>query len=87
MKSNKIRYIPSIIFFFSILISSGATASDFEVSPFNAHYFLENDGRTPGQGNDGSDSNIVPLLTATELTPFASIQYPWDLTYPPKIRP
>lgn len=69
----------STLFFCGVFLGgSGAFAADFEVRPFAASYYLENDGRQPGQGNNGSDPNITPALIATETSPRASINYSWD---------
>ncbi len=82
MKNNfKSTYLSSILLSSALLISNGVESSDFQVSPFIASYYVENDGRSPGQGNNGTDPNIVPELVQIESAPYPSINYSWRNLY------
>lgn len=73
--------IKNIFFVACLLITTLSHSVNFEIGPFNAYYYQENDGTTPGQGSDGSDPNIASELIAEELTPYPSINYSWNNLY------
>lgn len=49
----------------------------FTVQPFTAKYYVEEDGSNPGEGTDGSDPLIVPLLKHTETVTRPAVAYPY----------
>jgi hypothetical protein len=49
----------------------------FTIKPFTARYYYENDGSSAGQGTDGSDPSIVPVLKYTETVKRPAIAYPY----------
>jgi hypothetical protein len=55
-----------------------ADLKDIRISPFEAHYYTENDGKNPGKGNDGTLKDIVSKLQFTETVKRPSVQ----LTFP-----
>ena len=54
------------------------TRAVFDISSFTAQYSSEDDGTTPGVGNDGSDPDITPILVAQEQTDHIAINYSND---------
>jgi cadherin domain-containing protein len=59
------------------LIEITTLADAFTVKPFIASYYFEQDGTEAGQGTDGSDPSIVPVLKHTETVARPAITYPW----------
>ena len=43
------------------------------INPFKAYYYSEDDGESPGKGNDGTRKDIVPKLQFTEIVKQPSI--------------
>ncbi len=77
-KNIVVTSLSSLCFSASLLSSTNALAANYIVSEFTASYHLEDDGHQPGQGNDGTDPNIIPNLVATEVSPYAGINYSWS---------
>ena len=50
----------------------------FSYGPFDAYYYAENDGTSPGVGTDGSDPGIIPTLVAADQSDYLSINYSYD---------
>jgi hypothetical protein len=63
---------------FSVFLTSCLPESNFTVSNFQAKYYLEEDGREPGKGNDGSDTDIIQTYITEEVTTHPAIQYAWS---------
>lgn len=59
------------------LIEITTLTDAFTIKPFTANYYFEEDGSEAGQGNDGSDVSIVPVLKHTETVTRPAINYPW----------
>jgi len=59
------------------LIEITTLADAFTVKPFTANYYFEEDGTEAGQGTDGTDPSILPVLKHTETVTRPSINYPW----------
>lgn len=59
------------------LIEVTTLVDAFTVKPFTANYYFEQDGSEAGQGTDGSDPSIVPVLRHTETVTRPAITYPW----------
>ena len=60
------------------LIEITTLADAFTIKPFTANYYLEEDGTEAGQGTDGSDVSIVPVLKYTETVTRPAITYSWS---------
>ena len=59
------------------LVSLAVKSDAFVIKPFTAKYYFEDDGTQAGQGTDGNDTSIIPVLKHTETVKKPSINYSW----------
>ena len=58
-------------------ITPNIAIETFTVQPFTAKYYFEDDGTSPGEGTDGNDTSITPVLKYTETVTRPAIAYPY----------
>ncbi len=51
---------------------------NYTIAPFEAHYYIENDGTEAGVGTNGSDPSVIPVLQHSETVVRPAINYPWS---------
>ncbi|NRB38818.1 MAG: hypothetical protein HRU20_10175 [Pseudomonadales bacterium] len=56
-------------------VTPGVPDNGYSYGPFNADYYLEDDGDSTGEGTDGSNPDIVPTLIASEVVAQPAINY------------